>query len=98
MVWSVRLVVPDVLLGGGGGETEALVGRSPLLVPEGCGLLDTVPKPLRAVLTYGIPALSRRDGDLRAGAVPGEKEDCGLVIRPWVTSGSCHWAMNPKRP
>jgi helix-turn-helix protein len=47
---SVGLVVPDVLALWRGGDTEAFVGRPTLVVPEGRGLLDTVPQPLRAVL------------------------------------------------
>lgn len=79
-MWSVWLVVPDVLVVGGGGETEALVGGSALLDPESRGVLDAVPESLRAVLAYGVSVRGRRSGNLGAGAVPGEEEDGGLAV------------------
>lgn len=77
---SVGLVIPDVLVVGCGGEAEALVRRSARVVPEGRGVLDAVPQPVRAVLTDGVPARGRSGDDLRAGAVAGEEEDRGLAV------------------
>lgn len=39
-----------------------------------------IPQPSRTVLVWDIRARSQCGGDLRAGAIKGEEEDCGLAV------------------
>ena len=63
-VVAVGVVVPNVLLGGGCGDPEAVVVESLCLLPERDGVLHAVPKPAGAALPDGETVPTRGMPDL----------------------------------
>src|SRR5262249_56873792 len=68
-VGAVRLVVPDVLPGRRGGQTEPVVARLTVVQPELVRILDAVPQPDRPDLAHQGPGAVRSGAGDGGGAV-----------------------------